>query len=160
MIELDVSGELVSAKRSTLMLCAESALARQFDDTMWTRQRDEGGQERGVGGGGGGGSDDDDDDAVFIEQPTYAFLKLIDQLRLIGMGGHDNPPPPPMVAQHEREIFERVVRYYFPGVEDFIMESKLDAAPLSSHHAVEHAASQSPPQATASGGRGRGGKIA
>mmetsp|Transcript_87207 Transcript_87207/g.168960 ORF Transcript_87207/g.168960 Transcript_87207/m.168960 type:complete len:149 (+) Transcript_87207:700-1146(+) len=41
-VELDASGEKMAVKRSTLMLCKESVLARQFDDAMWTAQQEEG----------------------------------------------------------------------------------------------------------------------
>ena len=41
-VDLDVSGEVMSVKRSTLMLCAESALARQFDDAVWAQPQPEG----------------------------------------------------------------------------------------------------------------------
>ena len=123
-IDLDVSGELVSVKRSTLMRCPTSALARQFDDTVWSQQ----GQSDGLGSG-DADADDDGDDAIFIEQPTYSFCKVIDQLRLISIMSEGSPPAPPSIAQHERETFERVVRYYFPGVEDFILNSKLDGIP-------------------------------
>ena len=77
-VDLDVSGELVSVKRSTLMLCKTSALARQFDDTTWSQRPQDGGVST-------DGNDENEDNATFIEQPTYAFIKLIDQLRLISI---------------------------------------------------------------------------
>jgi hypothetical protein len=133
-IELDVGGEMMSVKRSTLRLCEGSVLAKQFDDSTWKQQG--GGADGGdasvgddwVGGGGGGGggggnSDDDDDDLVLIEQPSYCFGKIIDHLRIraINPGTEQMAAPPPVVAAHERCSFEAVVGYYFPGSESFIL---------------------------------------
>ena len=60
-IELDVAGKRMAVKRSTLRLCEDSVLSRQFDESVWTHQR--GGGSGGGGGGGGGGDSDDSDDS-------------------------------------------------------------------------------------------------
>ena len=59
---------------------------------------------------------------VMIEQSAYCFGKILDQLRqrALAMPGAP-PPPPPVVAADEDKNFRRVVAYYFPGVEDFIL---------------------------------------
>jgi hypothetical protein len=110
-IDLDVSGEKMTVKRSTLMLCKESALARQFDDAVWSTQQQEAAADS-----------DSDDDGVMIEQSAYCFGKIVDYLRLraIAMPGVKQPPPP-VIVEHQRKNFGRVVSFYFPGVEDFII---------------------------------------
>jgi len=122
-VDLDVSGERLSVKRRTLMLCEDSALARQFDDAVWTQRK---GRRAAADGGGGSGEqeeeiDEEDDGYIFIEQPTYAFTKLVDQLRLIATAPEGNPPPPPTVLPHEQNNFEHVLSYYFPGCASFVL---------------------------------------
>ena len=38
MVLLNVSGTIMATKRSTLGLCKDSALAKQFDDTLWSQK--------------------------------------------------------------------------------------------------------------------------
>ena len=38
MVSLNVSGTIMATKRSTLGLCKDSALAKQFDDPLWTQK--------------------------------------------------------------------------------------------------------------------------
>lgn len=109
--------ERVCVKRSTLMLCADSALARRFDAEVWDAA-------------GGGGSDEDDSDdsdgsdedsgAISIEEEPYCFRKLIDQLRLVAIAEPGDPPPAPIVPKHEVAGFAKLLDYYFKGVESFI----------------------------------------
>lgn len=112
-IDLDVSGEKMSVRRSTLMLmlCPESSLARQFDDAAWTQQPDS------------DSDSDSNDEGVMIEHSAYCIGKIVDQLRLRAIATLDDLPPLPSILEHEKKNFERVVTYYFPGVEDFICPS-------------------------------------
>ena len=101
-IEMDVSGEKMTTKRSTLMLCAESALARKFDEKVWAQD------EGGIGS-------DSDDEGVPIDHSAYSFGKILDQLRLRAINQPGAPlPPAPTVAEHQRKNFERVV-WLAPG---------------------------------------------
>eukprot|EP00668_Euglena_longa_P000364 GGOE01000467.1.p1 GENE.GGOE01000467.1~~GGOE01000467.1.p1 ORF type:complete len:545 (-),score=64.97 GGOE01000467.1:363-1997(-) len=110
-VDLDVCGEKMSVKRSTLTICPESALARQFDTSSWAMRADD-----------GSGCSDSEDEGVMIEQSAYCFGKIIDQLRLRAIMQPGDPlPPPPSVVAHERKTFLRMVSYYFPGCEDFIL---------------------------------------
>ena len=179
-VELDVSGEKMAVKRSTLMLCAESALARKFDDKVWTQAQEIEGRkgprtwgvtevmawvktiegvtpevvaefgkndydgkalltlqhedlkELGVTkvpvrreildgieklreAEGGASSE------VFIDQSAYCFGKIVNQLRLRAMRLPGAPPlQGPSVVDHEKRHFERIVAYFFPGVEEFV----------------------------------------
>jgi hypothetical protein len=101
-VDLDVSGKCMTVKRSTLMACEGSMLASKFS-TLWKQ-------------------DDDGDGGVLIEHGAYSFGKIIDQLRLKRMFPveADALQPPKLVA-HERDNFKRVVKYYFPGQEYFIL---------------------------------------
>ena len=112
-VQIDLFGEKVSATRKTLMLCADSALARQFDAAVWAQE---------AGGGAATDSDSDEDDVgvIFIEQNAYCFRKIVDQLRLVGMAQPGEPIPPPTIAEHEQKKFDKMVTYYFPGNEAFI----------------------------------------
>ena len=108
-IDLDVSGARMAVRRSTLRLCAESVLARQFDAAVWTEQVD---------------SDDSDEEeaGVMVEHSAYCFEKIVDQLRLRAIMRPGDPlPPAPVVAEHEQKNFLRVVQFFFPGSEDFIL---------------------------------------
>jgi len=117
-VDLDVSGEKMSVRRSTLMLCPDSALARQFDAATWGQRR---GEEDGEGGT-EGAAEESEDEGVMIEQSAHSFGKIIDQLRLRAILQPGEPlPPPPCVVAHERKTFHRMVSYYFPGCEDFIL---------------------------------------
>lgn len=110
--------ERVCVKRSTLMLCPDSALARRFDADMWAQDAD----------GGGGGSDEDSDEdegsdedgAISIEEEPYSFCKLVDQLRLVAIAEPGDPPPAPTVPKHKVVGFDKLLDYYFKGVEGFV----------------------------------------
>ena len=57
------------------------------------------------------------DAVTLIEHSPYCFGKILDYLRLkrfssIGLG---KEPAPPIVCEHKKEMFEKVVKYYFPG---------------------------------------------
>lgn len=106
-VDLDVSGEKMTVKRSTLMFFKESALARQFDDAVWATHLQEEGEC------------DSEDEGILIEHSSYCFGKIIDHLRLhaMVMPGMD-PPLVPVVSDHQRDNFSRVVAFYYPGMAD------------------------------------------
>ncbi len=57
------------------------------------------------------------DVVTLIEHSPYCFGKILDYLRMkrfssMGLG---NEPAPPIVCEHKKEMFEKVVKYYFPG---------------------------------------------
>ena len=57
------------------------------------------------------------DVVTLIEHSPYCFGKILDYLRMkrfssIGLG---NDPAPPIVCEHKKDIFQKVVKYYFPG---------------------------------------------
>jgi hypothetical protein len=115
-VQLDVMGEKTFVKRSTLMLCPDSVLAR-FDTETWH-------QYEAAYSSGDTESDSDEDNStavIKIDHQKYCFLKIIDQLRLVAMAQPGEPPPPPIIAEHEQANFEKMVNYYFPGREDFIV---------------------------------------
>jgi hypothetical protein len=107
-VALDVSGEQISVKRSTLMICEGSVLANKFDRT---------GKEDGADDAGS----DSDDEGELIEHCSYCFGKIIDQMRLKRMFPSMDALEAPVVSQHQRSNFEQIVKYYFPGQEKFIM---------------------------------------
>jgi hypothetical protein len=119
-VQLNVSGgEVMSVHRSTLRLCEGSVLYHQFDDTAWCqgykRKRE---SETGIDTD----SDDDNDDAgVLIDQPPYAFGKLINHLRLKAIMPPGVKVPRPYVTEQEMANFEAVAQYNFPGQEEFIL---------------------------------------
>ena len=116
-IQLDVvGGEPICVLRSTLRQCQDSVLYCQYDVATW-RQHD--------------GKDNDDSDAgVLVNQPAYAFGKIIDQLRLRALTPHGAVVPCVYVAPHEVNNFQTVVQYYFPGQEYFV-DFELDMFPSS-----------------------------
>jgi len=172
-ITLNVSGTLMTTKRSTLRVFEESVLACQFDDTTWTdqngckvkewtpteiykwvgkiegipdtvavlfKENDITGREllalsieglKMIGIERAGTlcllleeikklRQDNLDTAPFFEQSPYCFGKLIDYLRLLNLHspGHvmETPLPQlPLVRDTEKDRFERVVHYFFPG---------------------------------------------
>eukprot|EP01052_Picozoa_sp_SAG31_P032813 SAG31_NODE_3637_length_4035_cov_1.699695_2_plen_723_part_00 len=128
-VDLDANGEKMSVKRSTLMLCEESALARKFDDAVWNQDDGDDSDD----------SDDSEGDSVMIEQSAYCFGKIVNQLRLRAIMLPDEPlPPPPSVVEHEQKNFQRVVAYYFPGVEDFILTApRMDSTIASSEQQAQ-----------------------
>jgi hypothetical protein len=131
-VQLNVSGgEMMSVRRSTLRLCEGSVLYHQFDDTAWcqgnTREREsEGGIESDSYGG--------DDAGVLIDQPSYAFGKLINQLRLKAIMPPGVKVPRPYITKQEMTNFEAVVQYYFPGQEEFVLH---DMASFTSDILIE-----------------------
>jgi hypothetical protein len=116
-VQLNVSGEVMSVRRSTLRLCEGSVLYHQFDDTAWCQ-----GNKRKQESETGIGTDSDDDDAgVLIDQSPYAFGKLINQLRLKAIMPPGMKLSRPYIAEQEITNFEAVAQYYFPGQEEFIL---------------------------------------
>jgi hypothetical protein len=116
-VQLNVGGEVMSVRRSTLRLCEGSVLYHQFDDTAWCQGNK---QER----QGEAGIDTDSDDAdagVLIDQSPYSFGKLINQLRLKAIMPPGVKVPRTYIAEQEMTNFEAVVQYYFPGQEEFIL---------------------------------------
>ncbi len=57
------------------------------------------------------------DVVTFIEHNPYCFGKLIDFLRLKHLSsiGLTVEPALPLVIEHKKELFEKMIRYYFPG---------------------------------------------
>jgi hypothetical protein len=108
-VQLNVSGEVMSVRRSTLRLCEGSVLYHQFDDTAWC-QGNKRKEER----------DDDDEAGVLIDQLPYAFGKMINQLRLIALMSGVKVPRPKITDQ-QMTNFKAVAQYYFPGQEEFIL---------------------------------------
>ena len=54
---------------------------------------------------------------TLIEHSPYCFGKILDHLRMkrfssIGLG---KEPAPPIVCEHKKEMFDKVLKYYFPG---------------------------------------------
>lgn len=94
-ITLNVSGTIMTTTRATLLVTDDSVLARQFDDTKWTEQGE----------------------CTLIEHSPYCFGKILDYLRLKRFHDQDfiDEPPLPTVHQNQRNRFQKVVRYYFPG---------------------------------------------
>lgn len=118
-VDLDVTGERISVKRATLRMCADSPLARKFDDEVWAQVRS------------ASPGDDSDDDCVQIDFSAYCFGKVVDHLRLLALVDLDRTPegdasssssskakvPAPVVRPDQRENFARLIKYYFPGDE-------------------------------------------
>ena len=57
------------------------------------------------------------DVVTFIEQSPYCFGKLVDFLRLKHLSslGLTVDPALPSVSEHKKDMFEKMIRYYFPG---------------------------------------------
>jgi hypothetical protein len=107
-VQLDVvNGDVIAVRRSTLRQYEGSVLSCQFDDTAWCQGEQDSGSVS--------------DDGVMVEQPAYAFGKLIDQLRLMAMTPPDMKVPRSYIAPHEEGNFHAVVHYYFPGQEHQII---------------------------------------
>ena len=111
-VDLDVGGTPVTVKRSTLLLCGESALAQRFTAERWAQEQGDEDSED---------SDDDDGVGVFIKESSYSFCKIVDQLRLRAMAPEGALPPPPTIAADRQDEFRTVLAYYFPGVENFVL---------------------------------------
>ena len=114
LVDLDVGGTPVTVKRSTLLLCGESALAQRFTAERWVQEQGDEDSED---------SDDDDGVGIFIKESSYSFCKIVDHLRLRAMAPEGTLPPPPTIAADRQDEFRTVLTYYFPGVENFIMSA-------------------------------------
>ena len=171
-VTLNISGTLMTTKRSTLRVFEESVLARQFDDTTWTDQNEckvkewtptdvyewvgkiegipdsmavlfkenditgrellalniEGLKMIGIDRAGTlcllleeikELKQASQDTAPFFEQSPYCLGKIVDYLRLMNLHSHglvEAPLPQlPTVRDAEKDRFERVVHYFFPG---------------------------------------------
>ena len=111
----------VCVKRSTLMLCEGSSMARKFDPRAAPAPADDGAAAAADADDSDDSSSDDDvDGANTIGEDWSCFRKLIDQLRLIAIATPGDPPPPPIVREHEEAAFAKLLSSYFEGVEDFI----------------------------------------
>jgi len=99
-IELNVSGTIMTTNRSTLQVYKDSVLARQFDK-VWT--------DKGCS----------DEHAALIEHSPYCFGKILDFLRLKELNDNKfaNGLWLPQVCDSERDRFRKIVDYYFPGEE-------------------------------------------
>lgn len=127
-VQMDVLGERILIKRSSLMLCQQTMLARQFDPEAWVQQQAGGGL---AAGDEESDSDEEDADVVVIQQPKFCFKLMVDQLRLAAMVvPAGDAPPAPVVPKHERKAFDTLVNYYFPGEEDFIKRGSVVQRPL------------------------------
>lgn len=113
-VELSVGavGERLTVRHSTLMLCPESALARQFDAEVWGAAATAGDDDDDSDDS---DDDDDDDEGVSIEADPYCFRKLVDQLRMRAIAEAGDPPPSPVVTKSKEDPFARLLDYYFPG---------------------------------------------
>ena len=68
-VQIDMFGDRICTLRSTLMLCTESALARQFDDAVWSQHvRFDAGEPSSSDSE----SDDEDADVVYIQKVSSA----------------------------------------------------------------------------------------
>jgi hypothetical protein len=58
-----------------------------------------------------------EDAVMLIEHSPYCFGKILDFLWLAHLNSVDltGSPPLPSVSEHKKEMFEKVVSYYFPG---------------------------------------------
>ena len=57
------------------------------------------------------------DVVTLIEHSPYCFGKILDYLRMkrfssVGLG---KEPAPPIVCEHKKDAFRKIVKYYFPG---------------------------------------------
>lgn len=53
------------------------------------------------------------------------FRKLVNQLRLIAIAAPGDPPPAPIIPEHEEAGFAKLLQFYFNGVEDFVRNPRL-----------------------------------
>jgi hypothetical protein len=100
---LNVSGQAITVKRSTLLLCPGSALATKFDAKRWSQQATE-----------------DEDQRVFLELNPYCFQKVVDFMRMQRLVAD-----PSTIAFSAGDIrpdqmpsFKRLIDYY--GLEEHI----------------------------------------
>merc|ERR1712203_224244 len=104
----------MSVLRSTLTFCADSMLARSFDD-IWASggEADDGFRD----------SDDEEGTRFYDRDSAYCFEKMVDKLRLLAMTPQGlGPPPDVSIDAHQKEEFKTMVEYYFPGVEAVICD--------------------------------------
>eukprot|EP01043_Picozoa_sp_COSAG02_P065146 COSAG02_NODE_9742_length_2124_cov_8.047901_1_plen_574_part_10 len=127
-VQIDLLGERLCVRRDVLLLCPESRLARDFGAE---------GRAAAADGGGSGSesesesSDEEEKGVVSLDHSPLAFKALVDCLRLkkavgCGVGGGvaaSAEVVPPVVPAHEREEFEKLVRFYFPENEAYILGS-------------------------------------
>jgi hypothetical protein len=104
-VDLDLSGERASVKRSTIRLFKDSALAQQFNDKAWSQPRTS------------SPDGNDEDDGVLLEVNPSAFNKILDVLRLKVLAGDPNESIPVTVPNTDQLDFNRLVKYYFAGFE-------------------------------------------
>jgi len=117
-VDLDVTGERISVKRATLQMCADSPLARKFDDETWTQAAQS-------------VADDSDDEYVQIDFSAYCFGKIIDHLRICALaGGLEANMPGPVVRDDQKENFTQLVKYYFPGNEEIFLQAAVKLWPM------------------------------
>jgi hypothetical protein len=105
-VDLNVTGERMSVKRSTLRMVANSPLACKFDDETWPETTSAAG-------------DDSDDEGMSIDFSAYCFGAVLDHLRLLAVASYTGATVPrPSIRSDQRDNFARLVKYYFPGQED------------------------------------------
>ncbi len=105
-VDLNVTGERMSAKRSTLRMVANSPLACKFDAQIWPESTSAAG-------------DDSDDEGMSIDFSAYCFGAVLDHLRLLAVASYTGSTVPlPSIRADQKDNFARLVKYYFPGQED------------------------------------------
>ena len=110
-VDLNVTGERMSAKRSTLRMVANSPLACKFDDEIWPESTSAAG-------------DDSDDEGTSIDFSAYCFGAVLDHLRLLAVASYTGATVPlPSIRADQKDNFARLVKYYFPGQEDTFIPS-------------------------------------
>ena len=110
-VDLNVTGERMSAKRSTLRMVANSPLSCKFDDESWPETTSAAG-------------DDSDDEGMSIDFSAYCFGAVLDHLRLLAVASYTGATvTPPSIRADQKDNFARLVKYYFPGQEDTFISS-------------------------------------
>lgn len=113
-VELSVRGSRMTTLRSTLQVCADSALAVRFDDEKWPvteKDLDEHGRRK-------------------MDCPPSVFSKVLDVLRMRKRSGwrrngskqSRNDKMRVAVKASDRTSFEEFVHMYFPGCENYVMD--------------------------------------
>lgn len=113
LVDIDLGGLRVTAKRSTLLLCPESAFAQLITAESGQAKADDDSEDSEDSG--------EEDMGVFIEENTYCVNKIVDQLRLRAMSKPNASPPPPSISKDRQDTFLVVLKKFFSGVEHFIM---------------------------------------
>ena len=72
------------------------------------------------------------DTAPLFEQSPYCFGKLIDHLRLLNLHSHGlvDAPQLPTVRDAEKDRFEKVIHYFFPGDSSKLILGGLPVVPV------------------------------